>query len=74
MKSLDARFDAGRLSASGTVDTATQAFNLKATGNDVQLSIVQALAGGAAAAAAGGALPSLSGAVDLKRERGRAPD
>lgn len=59
LETLDARFDAGRLSASGTVETTTQAFNLKAAGTDLQLSIIEALAGGA------GALPSLSGAVNL---------
>ncbi|MEJ7616471.1 MAG: translocation/assembly module TamB domain-containing protein [Pyrinomonadaceae bacterium] len=60
LENLDARFDAGQLSANGTVDTNTQAFNLKASGKDIQLSIIEALAGAGA-----GALPRLTGAVNL---------
>jgi translocation and assembly module TamB len=57
LENLDARFRAGRLTAKGTIDTETQAFNLQAQGAGVNL--------GALAGLGGGASPQVSGMADF---------
>lgn len=47
LDNLDARLKSGRLTASGTVDTKTQAFDVKARGENINLSLLETLAGGA---------------------------
>jgi translocation and assembly module TamB len=59
LENLDARFRAGRVTAKGTIDTATQAFDLQAEGSNVNLGVLAGLA-------AGGASPQLSGMADFK--------
>jgi len=57
LENLDARFRAGRLTAKGTIDTGTQAFDLQAEGKGVNL--------GALAGLSGGASPQVSGMADF---------
>lgn len=57
LENLDARFRAGRVTAKGTIDTETQAFNLQAQGAGVNL--------GALAGLSGGASPQVSGMADF---------
>jgi translocation and assembly module TamB len=57
LENLDARFRAGRVTAKGTFDTGTQAFDLQAEGRGVNL--------GALAGFAGGASPQVSGTADF---------
>ena len=45
IESIDARFEAGRITASGTVDTTTRAFALEGRGDNIQLDRVRSLAG-----------------------------
>ncbi|MDQ1591476.1 MAG: translocation and assembly module TamB [Pyrinomonadaceae bacterium] len=58
LENLDARFRAGRVTAKGTIDTQTQAFDLQAEGRGVNLGVLAGLA-------AGGASPQLSGTADF---------
>ncbi|MCA1555097.1 MAG: translocation/assembly module TamB domain-containing protein, partial [Acidobacteria bacterium] len=57
LENLDARFRAGRVTAKGTIDTETQAFDLQAQGSGVSLAALAGLAGGAA--------PQVSGTADF---------
>jgi translocation and assembly module TamB len=57
LENLDARFRAGRLTAKGTVNTETQAFDVQAQGAGVNL--------GALAGLAGGASPQVSGTAEF---------
>ncbi|HEY9405119.1 MAG TPA: translocation/assembly module TamB domain-containing protein [Pyrinomonadaceae bacterium] len=57
LENLDARFRAGRLTAKGTIDTKSQAFDLQAEGKGVNL--------GALAGLSGGASPQVSGMADF---------
>ncbi|HEX8128829.1 MAG TPA: translocation/assembly module TamB domain-containing protein [Pyrinomonadaceae bacterium] len=57
LENLDARFRAGRLTAKGTIDTETQAFDLQAEGRGVNLGVLAGLAGGAS--------PQVSGTADF---------
>ncbi|MDQ1560002.1 MAG: translocation and assembly module TamB [Pyrinomonadaceae bacterium] len=58
LENLDARFRAGRVTAKGTFDTQSQAFDLQAEGRGVNLGVLAGLA-------AGGASPQLSGTGDF---------
>lgn len=58
LENVDARFNAGRITASGAYDTSTQAFNLQANGTGIRLDRLQALAGQSSA-------PNLTGTADL---------
>jgi translocation and assembly module TamB len=57
LENLDARFRAGRVTAKGTVNTETQAFELQAQGAGVSLAALAGLGGGAA--------PQVSGTADF---------
>jgi translocation and assembly module TamB len=57
LENLDARFRAGRVTAKGTVDTKTQAFDVQAQGSGVSLAALAGLSGGAA--------PPVSGTADF---------
>lgn len=57
LENLDARFRAGRVTAKGTFDTETQAFDLQAQGAGVSLAALAGLSGGAA--------PPVSGTADF---------
>ncbi|HJR09065.1 MAG TPA: translocation/assembly module TamB domain-containing protein [Pyrinomonadaceae bacterium] len=57
LDNLDARFRAGRVTAKGTFDTETQAFDMQAQGSGVSLAALAGLAGGAS--------PQLSGTADF---------
>lgn len=62
LETLDARFDAGRLTAKGSADIKTQAFNFNAEGTDIRLSLINSLAGGGQPT---GSLPAFAGSVNL---------
>jgi translocation and assembly module TamB len=57
LENLDARFRAGRVTAKGTVNTETQAFDLQAEGRGVNLGVLAGLSGGAS--------PQVSGTADF---------
>ncbi|HYG10924.1 MAG TPA: hypothetical protein VD835_13330, partial [Pyrinomonadaceae bacterium] len=57
LENLDARFRAGRVTAKGTIDTATQQFDVQAEGRGVNLGVLAGLAGGAS--------PQISGMADF---------
>jgi translocation and assembly module TamB len=57
LENLNARFRAGRVTAKGTINTETQAFDLQAEGRGVNL--------GALAGLTGGASPQVSGTADF---------
>ncbi|HZH91798.1 MAG TPA: translocation/assembly module TamB domain-containing protein [Pyrinomonadaceae bacterium] len=59
LENLDARFRAGRVTAKGTIDTETQAFDLQAQGAGVNLGVLAGLGGG------GGGAPQISGTADF---------
>lgn len=59
LENVDARFDAGQVTAKGTVDTKTLAFNLEAVGNNIQLDKLRSLARGR------GNLPRVTGTANL---------
>jgi autotransporter translocation and assembly factor TamB len=59
LESVDARFEAGRITANGTYDIASKDFNIEARGANVQLDRLHTLAANPAA------LPRLTGAADL---------
>ncbi|HEX7173773.1 MAG TPA: translocation/assembly module TamB domain-containing protein [Pyrinomonadaceae bacterium] len=61
---LSARFEAGAVEASGTVDTDTQEFDLRARGQGVRLDLVTDLFGGGGAGVAR-RLPALAGTADF---------
>ena len=60
LETLDARLRSGRVTASGTVDTATTSFDLRANGTNVNLDLIESFAGGQVASA-----PSLDGTFDF---------
>jgi len=59
LENVDARFEAGRVTANGTYDLQTQAINLQAQGSNIQLDRLAALSGNAAS------LPSLTGTANI---------
>ncbi len=59
LENVDARFEAGRVTANGTYDLQTQAVNLQAQGSNIQLDRLAALSGNAAS------LPSLTGTANI---------
>ncbi|HEX8495207.1 MAG TPA: translocation/assembly module TamB domain-containing protein [Pyrinomonadaceae bacterium] len=69
LENLDARLQAGRVSANGTYDTGTQAFNLTAQATDIQLLRLGAFAGDITR------LPLVTGTVNLNaRASGKLDD
>lgn len=60
IETLDARFDAGRITASGTADTKRLSFDLNAKGEGVRLDLISALAGGA-----NSSIPRVGGVADF---------
>ncbi|MFN2455377.1 MAG: translocation/assembly module TamB domain-containing protein [Pyrinomonadaceae bacterium] len=59
LENIDARFDAGRVTANGTFDFQTQAVNLQAQGNNIRLDRLAAFAGNASS------LPQLTGTANI---------
>lgn len=64
LETVDANFNAGRVVASGTLDTATFAFNLDARGENIQLERLRSLAGNTGTLNAS-RLPRLAGTANL---------
>ncbi len=60
LENLEARFRAGQVTASGTFDTETTAFDIKARGTNVRLDVLTALTG-----SGGAAPPQLAGTADF---------
>ncbi|HVF57131.1 MAG TPA: translocation/assembly module TamB domain-containing protein, partial [Pyrinomonadaceae bacterium] len=61
LENLDARLAAGRINATGTVDTEAQSFDLRARGDDVKLDLITELFGGGG----GRQLPRLGGLANF---------
>jgi translocation and assembly module TamB len=59
LETIDARFDAGHVTANGTYETTSKTFDLQARGDAIQLDRLTSLAGGRAGA------PQLAGAANL---------
>ena len=59
LETLDARLRSGRITASGTIDTETTQLDVRASGTDVNLNLVETLIGRASAA------PALAGTFDF---------
>jgi hypothetical protein len=59
LETVDANFNAGRITASGTLDTTTLAFNIEARGTAIQLDRLETFAKNASG------LPQLTGTADL---------
>ncbi len=59
LETVDARFDAGRINANGTLNLETLAVNLQAQGNNIQLDRLAAFAGNASS------LPQLTGTANI---------
>ena len=62
LENFDARLQAGRVTASGTFDTGTKAFNLQAKGDAIQLERLGSFAGSAAR------LPPVTGVANLNAQ------
>ncbi len=60
IETLDARFQAGRLSANGNLNLTSRDFDLNLTGQNIRLDLLTALAGSSA-----NALPQVSGSIGL---------
>ncbi|MCP9493770.1 MAG: translocation/assembly module TamB domain-containing protein [Pyrinomonadaceae bacterium MAG19_C2-C3] len=60
LENLDARFQAGRLSANGDLNLVSRSFDLNLTGQNLRLDLLTALAGSGA-----GSLPNVAGTLDL---------
>jgi translocation and assembly module TamB len=69
LENIDANFDAGRITASGSINAETQAFDLQARGNNIQLDRLRNFSNNP------DAIPQLTGAANLEaRASGRLSD